>query len=594
MFYINLKRFIKSPVFLLGTLAYMIILYLMQPIHTATGIEDISNTALSTQTFSFFYFMMISYEFFYQIRRCRLDEIVSVSRMGAGREKIYGLLIFLGLDLILYIVYLTVSMIGTTSVLKEFNTDWLIMLVKAYFLYHFFTYFFAMLAGMLIAMIPSRIKGFFALVTVFSMFSRILYPIMMNCASDSEKWTHVIDIFGIMNRDYNVLCDLIYGYTTEAVNLQRILFWILLTLSGLSLVMNRIRKKAVTALLFLAACTVFIFYIQPSGDRYVYGNWGAYMDDQQYYSLIYNADPASDVYHTAVEHQGIGRKYKEPDFKILEYKGELTPGRVLAASLDVTVDRQELPEYGFTLYHGYVVKRVTDETGEELSFEQDIDHLLVRTNKAHRLKKIHFEYEGYSRKYVATSQAVFLAGNFPYLPNAGWNEYMIEPVGNHWQHGYNLKGAMYPVHYDIRFPTKHQMYSNLSESEDGRYVGTAEGATFVASPFVKEMRLKDGVVYYSVLATPYWKNNIEKTRETAEKSFQAVKGLDRGKKGPWILFDLANVMDADISWYIASDHAVAAPESLQELYEYYQETGCTIDHTKWDKEEQVEPEEDLP
>ena len=117
--------------------------------------------------------------------------------MGAGREKIYGLLIFLGLDLILYIVYLTVSIIGTTSVLKEFNTDWFIMLVKAYFIYHFLTYFFALLAGMLIAMIPSRIKGFFALVTVFSMFSRILYPIMMNSVANSERWTHVIDIFGI-------------------------------------------------------------------------------------------------------------------------------------------------------------------------------------------------------------------------------------------------------------------------------------------------------------------------------------------------------------------------------------------------------------
>lgn len=153
---------------------------------------------------------------------------------------------------------------------------------------------------------------------------------------------------------------------------------------------------------------------------------------------------------------------------------------------------------------------------------------------------------------------------------------------------------MYPVHYDIRFPTKHEMYSNLSESEDGRYVGTAEGATFVASPFVKEMRLKNGVVYYSVLATTYWKNNIEKTREMAEESFQVVKGLNREEKGPWILFDLANAMDADISWYMASDHAVVSPESLPELYEYYQETGCTIDHTKWDKEEQVEPEEDLP
>ena len=95
MFLLNIKRFVKSPVFLISTVAYFAILYVMQPTHIAKGIEDISNSTLTTQSFSFLFFMMISYEFFYQINVSKLGELISVSGYGVIREKCYGLLIFL-------------------------------------------------------------------------------------------------------------------------------------------------------------------------------------------------------------------------------------------------------------------------------------------------------------------------------------------------------------------------------------------------------------------------------------------------------------------------------------------------------------------
>lgn len=590
MLRLNIKRFFKSPIFLIGTLTYVIVLFIMMPVHVATGIEDISNSTLTTQAFSFLYFMMISYEFFYQTKHRQLEEIIYVSHMRPMWEKSYGILMFAAMDLILTVTFLVISMAGTTSVLKSFNMDWFIMLTKAYFIYHFLTYFFAILLGMLTAIISSRIKGFFVLVMSFSLFSKILYPIMMQCVSSSEKWTHIIDIFGIMNRNYYMFCDLIYNYTTEAVNLQRVLFWIVLTAAIAFLVINRKRSKIFTATAWIAAGVFFVFYIQPSGERYVYGDWGAYMDEQQYYGLLYHSDAGG--YRPAETHDGIGRMYRSADYKITKYEGKLSPGRVLKASIDVFVDRSDLKEYCFTLYHGYVLKKVTDDNGDALTFEQDVDHVLVKTNALRNISKIHFEYEGYSRKYIATRQMVFLAGNFPYLPNSGWNEYMVEPIGNYWQVEHNLKGAMYQIDYDLCIDTKLTVFSNLEKKKNGHYTGKSEGATFVASPFVKEMKLRNCTVYYPILAVPYRNENLEATKREYEEAVDQIRGMRNETTKPLLIFPLDSIMDANISWYIANDHVIAPASQLQELYTYYNKTGCTIDHTKWDAEQTEWQEEE--
>ncbi len=571
MFLLNIKRFVKSPVFLISTVAYFVILYVMQPTHIAKGIEDISNSTLTTQPFSFLFFMMISYEFFYQINISKLGELISVSGYGVIREKCYGLLIFLGLDLVMYVMFPVISAQGTASVMREWNTAWFVMLAKAYLIYHFLTYLFAILAGLLISFIHSRIRAFGVLIFVFSLFSQIILPVLMQCVNASEKWTHIMDIFGIMNRNYYIYCDLYYNYSVENVNIQRVLFWILLTLSILSAVVNRGKKHILTGMLFAASFVTFVFYIQPAGYRYVGGDWGAYMEEQQYYTLLYDNVK-----------EGIARSYKDADFKVLKYEGELSAKRVLEASLDLTVDKEYLEQYCFTLYHGYQVREVSDQDGNGLSFEQQGDHVLVRNDASGPVTKLHFEYSGFSRKYVATSQAVFLGGNFPYVPHPGWNVYKSEPVEVHddpmvtqsWDVSeYGLKGLGYKTDYDLWFHTAGTVYSNLDEKEPSHFAGTSEGATFVACDYIREMKIRNCTVYYSALCAPYFRFNLDETVKRYEDVIDEYSAL-----GDWEnmkIFDMMFFGDGTLIHYYASDHMISDDDNIPRFYPYYLETGKT-------------------
>lgn len=576
MFLLALKRYFKSSVILLGTILYIVVLYLMLPVHRATGIEELSNATLTTQTFSFFFFLIISYEYFYQIQKSKLEEIVKTTSRGESYDKFFGVILFMLLNLILYLVFLVSSFVSTVKVMNTVNFNWLWHLAKTFSVYHFLTYFLGIIIGMLISEISSRLRGFFTLIIVFSFFSRVLYPVMMQSVNFSEKWTHIVDVFGIMNRNYTIFCDLVYNYTTENVNFQRIFFWIFLTISIYCVVHYRERRKIVTCVMWGVTSILFLCYIQPSGERYVYGDWGTYMEEQQYYSLVYEDAKNKDC---------IGRKYKKHDFKIVRYEATLTPKRTLKARVDVFVDKTKLDYYDFTLYHGYEIERVTDEKGETLSFEQNIDHVRIQTNKKHCIKKIHFEYQGYSRKYVSTEQTMYLAGNFPYLPNAGWNEYMIEPNENEWQIGCNLKGAMYQSEYDIQISMKLPVYSNLKRDKRGHFVGKTEGATFLASPFVAKKKLKNCTLYYPVLSRLYWNDRIKETMKQYEEAIETVKKSQRDKEQEIHVFAMSGVMDPEITWYVAMDQFIASASNIEELYSYYKETGCTIDHTKWDQEE---------
>lgn len=582
MFLLNLKRFFKSPALVIGSILYIVLLYLLQPFHAPKTIEAVSNNTLMTLSFSFLYFLIISYEFFYQTRAQKLDEIVRNSKMGWLREKSYGVLLFLGFDAILYVIYLVVSIWGTNYVLGTFNIEWTKMLVKAFFLYHFLLYFFAILLGLLISMISSRLKAFGTLAAVFALFSRILLPIIMQIVARSEKWTHILDIFGIMNRSYGAFCDLFYNYSTESVNLQRILFWILFSISLLFLFRAREKKIWITGVCFGLTLITFALYIQPSGERYISGNWGAYAADNQYYNLLF-ASKSGIGYGTADEYEGIGRSYKEASFKILKYAGELSAKRELNASIDVEVDRKDLCEYIFTLYHGYRLSQVTDEKGNSIPFEQDVDHVRLNTQNCQPLEKIHFEYAGYSREYVTTSQAVLLGGNFPYLPQPGWLPYKGEPKnGALHTDEYNLKGLCYPVEYDITFPTEATMYTNLTESEKAHFVGKSEGATFISSKFMGETKLPNATLYYPVLSAAYWDKNREKTKQDFAHAIEQFPALAATKNLK--IFEVSSMQMAVPMWYVAGDHLIASQSDLEFTYPFYEKYGFTPNNLQMEED----------
>ncbi len=586
MFLLNIKRFIKSPVFLVASICYVVMLYTMVSIQTPTAIEDVSNSALVTQTFSFLFFMILSYEFFYQTRLHKMNEIISVSKLGEWKEKMYGLLLFALFDLVLCVIYFAISVWGFQCVIGEVNIDWNVMLLQVCFVNHFLLYLFAILVGMLASMIQSRLRGFTFLLGVFSVFSRVMLPIIMQFVNYSNRLTHIFDVLGIMNRSFGAFLDLFYNYSTEAVNVQRIMVWILMTILFLALSMSRKKINVVTMGTLVATIVMFILYIQPSGERYISGDWGVYMADQHYYSELFSGDEI-EGYESAGDYEGIGRKYKDPNFQVQSYSGKLSAKRLLKASIDVTIDENNLDEYSFTLYHGYEIKKITDQDGNSLPFEQDVDHVLVKNPSESKIEKIHFEYVGYSRKYVATNQAIFLAGNFPYLPYPGWMEYKPEPVDDVFDTGsYNLRGLPYETEYDIFFDTEKEILSNLNEISPSRFVGKSQGATFVYSKFMREHKLKNGTLYYSMLDAQYYAQNKEQTFAEWERKLANAK-ISMWGEGLKI-FDMACMGDGDLVWYVASDHTI---DFEPELGEFYLENGYTPNYMEMDDGLESEDEE---
>ena len=66
---------------------------------------------------------------------------------------------------------------------------------------------------------------------------------------------------------------------------------------------------------------------------------------------------------------------------------ELKLSNVLHAEVKASVSPSNLDIYGFTLYHGYKVKEVKDESGRELKFKQTGDWIQVES--AERLRRSH-------------------------------------------------------------------------------------------------------------------------------------------------------------------------------------------------------------
>ena len=472
------------------------------------------------------------------------------------------------LDIFLYVLFVGLSVKGAVYVMKAFSVEWFFHLAQAFLIYFFLPCIFAVCAGLLISFVQSINKGRMIALLLFVLFSNIFTGYLFQCVSSSEWGTQIVDIFGVVNRHFDYYCDLFYNYSVESVNVERILFWIFLSLAVFCFIACNQKKMIMTTLFSVAAAVLFILYIQPSGYRYFGGDWGNELACQQYYSLLYNACDDS-----------IARRYKVPDFKVKEYKGKVEAKRVLKASVDVIIDKVDLKEYDFTLYHGYQIHDITDENGEKLLFQQKGDHILVQNNKLRKIRAIHFEYSGFSKKYVATGQAVFLGGNFPYLPWPGWGKnvrrkYVSEPEIHEdykfWNIETDLTGIGYKTKYDIYFYSHVPVCSNLEEKGRSHFVGKTEGGTFVASSFLRKMEIGHAVLYYTIMSPQYYKNNLVETKNEYEKVLKKYNITNKIK-----IFDVGNMGDGDEIYYFSEDHIIGKFYEIDKCYPFYIKNGLT-------------------
>lgn len=296
--------------------------------------------------------------------------------------------------------------------------------------------------------------------------------------------------------------DLAYGYSLRPYRIFAYAVWILVLCAVLFFYISKERgkkKRLFSAVVCLAAGMCLLPFVFRSN---------------------------SDVIYDDMNSEGVGREtvYYDrnnitppdacPEFKITSYDMELKLSNVLHAEVKVSVSPSNLDIYGFTLYHGYKVKEVKDESGRELKFKQTGDWIEVES--AGETSSLTFSYDGYSNTYYSNGQGAALSGTFAYYPRAG---YVVCADAD----GYEHLTLDEPTQFDVKIKNRKKFFTNLDRTGKNTFSGKTTGLTIVGG-FYKEDKIGDTNLVYTSVGRDV--NEIKKVfsnlMQTYDRSFNTI------------------------------------------------------------------------
>lgn len=223
-----------------------------------------------------------------------------------------------------------------------------------------------------------------------------------------------------------------------------------------------------------------------------------------------------DVYYYYGHYYGYEEKVirnEAADFTVTKYDLDLSIGLELKTTAALTVDKTDLEEYHFTLYHGYTVKSVTDENNNKLNFEQDGDYLTVY-NDNKNINTIIMKYRGHSNVCYSNVQGTYLPAHFAYYPRAGF-----EPVYDKSHQSYARITIKEPVDFNVSIHGIGKYYCNLEQTDKNTYSGVTNGLT-VFSGLYDELEVDGVTVVYPYL------NRYEYNENAIIDAIESHKGTD--------------------------------------------------------------------
>ncbi len=572
MFKLNVKRYIKTPSIMTLTVLYLLCLSYML-IYSATGdFEDgFRNYKLLIPT-TFFFFLFVSYEYFYQIKADKIEEVMYTCAKGGNVARLSGLAVvcsLLALVCVVFLGYMVVISKANGMLSSELFEFW----VKCTIVHHLLVYFLAIMAGFATALTKSKIWGYAILMSISCGFSGVwIGPLLTNCVGNESMYRKV-DLMNILAKIYNAIPDLYYVYSIEEENVQKVLFWILMVVVVLCVAMNRRYRRLVAIVPFVGMMLCMHLFLQPTSAVSLDGSsQDAWSADTYYYEFGYGMNCKNTML------------YQPANFHAEKYVMNLEAKRQLNATVEVYVDNPTLKEYNFTLYHGYKIKRIKDERGKELTFTQDKDFVCVTMDAEVQNHKFVFEYEGYSKAFYSTSQGMFLPGYFAYYPMPGRRQIYIVEMG---YTGYNTEGLGYEVDFEVKISSKENVYSNLTTNRVNQWTGRTEGVTLLASPFAEEMMVDETRVVYSTLQYPGTKvDTIKQAVSEVNNRFEKSQSL----VGKTVIIPPENNIAVE-SYGAGKDYLIGTEDTILRDYENYVMYGKL--YIPMSEQEQKEIQEEL-
>lgn len=419
-------------------------------------------------------FMFIGYEFFTRAKRDASLEWITATQNGLWKLYLSQFAVTAAVVLVATIPQALLQAVFY-SVNQTAYPAYLLFALACVFVYLFLT----PLAGVCIALAASllakRIVSYL-LMLLFAVLGSGYATNLYEAAYEIARidLSNVARLLEIMPPSMQYEPSAFYGYSLCGFQIAAIFFWISLSFAVAAFLLVRHKRISVRAGAVLpcglaaAACLILTVLPASTMTQTVYGP----KDDRTYYS----SDMEREI---------------DAQYRALSYDMVLKFGRQLTAEVAMAVDSPNLEAYPMTLYHGYQIKSVTDDTGEPLRYTRDGDYLTVENNPSGALREIRLAYAGYSSTFYSNSQAVYLPGSFPYYPQPGFHT-----VFSTMYEAYDKNMLSQPVQFQIEIKAPYQVYSNLEES-NGSFTGETDAPTLI-SGFIDTFESEGVEIVYSV------------------------------------------------------------------------------------------------
>lgn len=353
----------------------------------------------------FLFFLFIGYEFMRKSKEAGLDEVLDTRGCKNGWIEFNQLLVLMTAVLlyaVLFTVY-TVTGYRVLSMTPAFLGEMIRMLLINVLLLALAS----ASMGYLISRLSKRFAGY--LIVLAMLFLVLPNTVILFLAWQEEYHIPLFwlrDIVCLLPPDITAVGDTLYGLPLEWYRVSGMLFWIsiavLICVRKWFCTRKRIRR--------IVSCGMVAVMVLCAAGALNKGS-----------ILLMAKHPDSATRKDSLYYLEHEPKEKEAGFDITDYDMSLKFGRELSAEVTVTLrQEQELSEYLFTLYHGYKIKEVMDEKGEEVTFRQEGDYVTIENNKGVPVEKLTFTYRGFSPMFYSNRKACFLPGIFPYYPKAGF------------------------------------------------------------------------------------------------------------------------------------------------------------------------------
>lgn len=476
--------------------------------------ENVMWFLLRSHSISIFVFVVclyISYEYMFKARQNDLDECLNSLFLGSIKSYGFSFLMLLLLSFALFILC-TILNIAVPVARGIWNFPYLLHIIKANILNIFVVSLIACLMGTCIAFFCKRFSAYLSMAIIVFIFSPILgdLPVMlyMQYGVDISKVTGLYS--SVLPSGFDVEPDYLYGVSIESFRWNASAFWVL-TLTGLYIgaFLRRFKhysrrlSSLLIMLLFVCSAVNLLGFFRGGSSRAVSGSQSIFTVEDKYY----------------IKHE---QKESPAEFYISKYKMDLNIDRQLSADVTLTLDNPKLlTTCSFTLYHGYKVKRVCDEYGNELEYQQDSDYFDIFLQHPKKTDTIRIFYEGYNPIYFSNNQGVLLPGFLPYYPREGYQ--LVYHITDKWKSGYNTKIPNNGEKtFEINIKSSLKVMTNL-EVNDGILSGNRACVSLVGG-FMEE-RLFAGYNAYSLVIDSFIDQQKEEHSLTLQEEIIRVEQL---------------------------------------------------------------------